>query len=274
MRNCFQFILATLITFQFYVVAAAQQPWEGKDYKQWSGKDAEKVLEQGPWTATRSLTTMSIQQTRSTGSNNDAQNRDSQIELIYTVQLYSAKPVREAFMRRAQNSPNYMKMTDDKRKQVDANLQQFVEQNPGDIVVVHVSFKSLNSIAQQNASLYWQQATLERILNTTNLLTSDNQKVSPIAFTPALGDPNAFELQFPRTFNGKPVLEAGKKNLGLEFQVPTLTTSLTVQGIKGTGISSAAPATNIGGQSLNATTERVYFEFKSAKMSVNGALEY
>src|SRR5579872_3673598 len=93
MRGDKRFILAAMVIvlFSLSAVMFAQQAWETKDFHKWSAKEAESLLNQGPWTATRSISQVTLQSARSTGSNNDAQGRDTSIEIVYTVQFYSAK---------------------------------------------------------------------------------------------------------------------------------------------------------------------------------------
>ena len=73
------------------------------------------------------------------------------------------------------------------------------------------------------------------------------QKVTPIRLISPRGGAQEFELIFPRTLDGKPLLESADKSVRVEFTSPTV------------------------GQ---VSSSRVFVEFKVDKMIYNGQLAY
>jgi hypothetical protein len=196
-------ILLIGATFLTAISASASEFWDSKNWNTWSKDECEKLLTESPWThswtGVYSTIIGRIDRPLDAGLNSN--------DLIYTVQIKSALPMREAIAREDQFSENYKKMPADERKASDAVAATFLNQSPPDVILVRVDLtKGVDIVAA------------DRILS-VSLVADDGTQVS------ATGDQLArtgkfLNVTFPRVINGLPTIKLGQKSFSIEFQSP------------------------------------------------------
>src|SRR5438105_486663 len=109
----------------------AQEFWEQKPYTKWTKAETEKMLQNSPWAqhttlskVTSNMAGISTGVKGVTGVGAVAQNAEAERSenptLIYTAQLRSARPIRQAVVRQRQLQEGYDSMSPQQREALDA----------------------------------------------------------------------------------------------------------------------------------------------------------
>lgn len=259
------FVLTLLALCVWGAAANAQGVWEKKDWKQWSKNDCQKILEDSPWAQKwENNVPVQTQFGRPTGGTG----RETEQSVYYIIQLRSALPIRQAFIRKAQFENNYDKLGADQKKQFDDSAERFLARKYEDVILVHVIYGSNISMYAKEMKRIWQGYPEDAPPTDTSLVLSNGVRLKPLKIISAPGGGMEFELVFPRQVQGEPVVTPDTKFLGVEFPHPDLS-KINVE----TTIS-------LGKAVQDSTTDRatgparVYKAFKTEKMIVNGVIVY
>lgn len=246
--------------------AGAAEFWEKKKYTQWSKKDVDKMLNDSPWAQDFEDTDVNIDPLQSpsissgpplnesgagapeTGDTDvGLRARQAVARLIYTCQIRSALPVRQALVRRAQLQQDYERMPAEQKRIFDQQSERFLSENFSNRVVIFISFDSNIDFDERELARHWLTQTTETLKNSVYLIGSKGRKAELQEFTLADKSGRAFQFTFPRVVDGAELTGPEDKSLQLEFIHP---------GIRGKD------------------ERRVLVEFKLKKMLVDGQLEY
>jgi hypothetical protein len=198
------FALALCISISDVAIGKKRDPpWVAKDWTQWVGWDCENVLKFSPWAyyldGGGRETDLRIDGGTSFGSRR-----------YEFVQLRSALPIRQAFLKQAMSTKHYDKMNAQKKQIFDEEYaKDHAEDYESQIVITWAS------------DMFWMEGSRQGAL-----VLSDGSLVMPIK-TELSGDvtliersmniPHHFsfdaEYVFPRTVNGKPLYTAEDKEL-------------------------------------------------------------
>jgi hypothetical protein len=230
----------------------AQGPWVKKDWKQWSKDDCKKVLEDSPWAQRWSQSTAKVASFATRNSGTQGVGSESEVGVWYVVQFRSALPIREAVVRQVLIANRYDQLDIEKdAEKKDAMRKQtegFLKRSYDDVVVVHVTYGSNVQEYNRDLAAFWQTHYSEGTVPQEAFLNGPGgRKIPPIRMVSPKGGVQEFELIFPRTVDGKPIVEPGDKTLAVEFVSPT-----------------------VG----SVDSARVFMEFKVDKMSLNGQVVY
>lgn len=225
-----------------------------KDYRQWSREECQKMLQDSPWA--RRLT-QGYPIMPSIGQMSPDTAKELIPEITYIVQLRSALPIRQALVRQQQIEQKYDRMSVDEKQAFDQSASRFLAAAFPDTVIVHVEYSANAPFFGQSLARYWQTANPEALKGAMNMISPHGEKIPPLRLVVAQGSNHAFEMVFPRSAGGQPLLDPAAKSFGVEFQAPLFETR-------------PAPGGTAGGVRLS----RVYVEFKVAKMILQGQLQY
>lgn len=242
--------------------AVGQEFWERKDFTQWSKDDCRRLLQDSPWAIRHDIVTTIVSPAGYAASDGNANE-----QINYTFQLRSALPVRQALVRSAQIANKYDKMTPEQKKAFDAQGNEFLALDTTDLVFVHVMYSSNVAATARTLAQFWQSQTLETLKDAVHLITPKGERIAPIRYQVAKGADLEFALVFPRAVNGEPLLGQGQKSLGLEL-VLSKTASQT------TNLAAPVRRGSSGDVAQSFTGERIFVEFKVAKMMYKGQLLY
>ena len=215
-------------------ISAQAQFWTEKKPEQWSKKDCQKLLSDSPWAKTWE---------RSAGA---SASRAIPVRATYVAQLWSVRTVRQAIVRIAQLDPFYSALTPEQKKAQDAEAERFIGSEAPDTVVVQIVFATNSSAGERDLRVEWQKLSLE-VLKESASLEGPNGKVALVGYTKPGVEQREFQLVFPRTLNGKPLVVESDAFLRVEFVHP--------------------------GKGMQAET-RVVIEFSPKDMLVDGKLTY
>jgi hypothetical protein len=223
--------LLTVSLLSVLSVANASDFWISKDWKQWSKANCETLLTESPWSHVW----------RGGGPHGD--------ELVYAVQLRSALPIRQAIVRQLQIDQKYDNMTDTQRNTFDTRASQILNRNYDDVILIHVDFSS-STLAPNIPGQLYPVHTDGTILD-ASLVTADGTRITPVHFDP--NPPYAFNLIFPRTKQGAPLIGEGQKHFSLQFQSPRITNE---------------------GLGITVPSQRIGVEFDIEKMTIGEKMSY
>jgi hypothetical protein len=212
-----------LLTFILAQAAFAQEFWEKKPYTEWSKPETEKILQDSPWAQHITLSHLNsnlsgirtssrgVTGVGTVGQNIEAEHAQNPT-LIYTAQLRSARPVREAVVRQRQLQDGYDSMSPAQRAVLDAKTNAYLAQ-PQDEIVVYVAYTSSVNSYVDLMRRYWTQQTYDLLKNTV-FLSIGRERLSPTGYATTNG---AFQFNFPR-----PAQMPNNGSMVLEFQHPSV----------------------------------------------------
>ena len=241
-KNLAAFSFLLTLIFSSIPTAQSKDFWEKKEYKEWSQKECSKMLTDSPWVEKHEVTSIDVNTADATASDG----RPPYVK--YTVQLYSALPVRQAIVRQSQIANKYDELSPEQKQQLDQQTDAILNANYEDHVVVYITYESnlpRNVITQ--LVNHWQTQNTDRLKFSVFLNGSKGERVPLSQYVVSSGSQQSFQFVFPRKVDGREIIGPEDKDLILEFQFP------------GAG--------RVGGGTAFVT-------FKTKKMMYNGKLEY
>ncbi|MCL5287694.1 MAG: hypothetical protein M1453_06840 [Acidobacteria bacterium] len=223
---------------------SAQGFWEKKEWQKWSKEECRKMLEDSPWAQKWYRTHVAEDRF---GQPTQGDTRETEQQIFYIIQLRSALPIRQAFIRDAQIRNKYDKMSAEQQKEFDASAGPFLARTYDDVIVVHVLYGSNIQKDERELMRFWQTFYPEGTVPMEAYLTAGGKRVPAIKYVTAKGGSLEFELIFPRVVDGVPIIDPNLKMISVEFQHPNI------------GLEGGA---------------RVYQDFKLEKMAVKGTVLY
>lgn len=221
-----------------------QEYWEKKPYQEWSEEQCQKLLTKSPWAQSHTLSQVIIQPLQSPGAPRAATNpmdniesarapdpsartdigraRQARPELTYQAQIRSALPIRQAIVRLGRIRAKYDDLTPEQKKAFDQNAEAFLAKKFPDTLVLYVSYASNVQVDDRELAQHWQSQTTDTLKNFVFLIRSGGEKVPLSAYVATKGAGREFQFVFPRTLEGRPVVQPHDKSLQLEFFHPKI----------------------------------------------------
>ena len=236
--------IAALSTALIATVARAQnqsQPW-----REWSQKDAEKILNDSPWAQVQVETNtseMTYSPTSGSGANTTTNrtappsttmrqeqadrnaNRASEgayngpVSTNYQIRFLSAKPIREALANLILVQQSGANAAD--QQKIKNQMQEFVERNYGDFIVVTVTYESGDGRLEGKAFQNFNSAVTDTLKNNTYLERTDGKRVYLMDYRAPIQDGLGAKFVFPRTVEGKPFLTAASSEVRFYAEIGT-----------------------------------------------------
>ena len=212
MKHRITIALMFLLLIAFVVDSATGQK-QAKSWKEWSRKDAEKILNDSPWAHLQvdtDLSEMFYQPTtdaRTSGSR--APNANSRLEqgatnqetsLKYGIRFFSARPVRQAFVRMIQLQKK------DLESDVVSRLNSFAEVMSTDSIIVAVTIEGTDKRSLGKALQIIDSAATGTLKNSTYLERNDGKRLFLEEYVPPGKDGFGARFIFPRMVDERPFL--------------------------------------------------------------------
>ncbi|HJT28079.1 MAG TPA: hypothetical protein VJ784_11770 [Pyrinomonadaceae bacterium] len=214
----------TRIIFLMFLASSALIAQTGKPWLEWNMKETTKILNDSAWSQTQ-LETKEAEGASTaitnTGSSRTMVPRDASKDspgaitsyIKYYVRLLSAKPVRQAVVRKLMlDSPEM----DAERKE---QLKSFAEATSSDYIVVAVVAEAKDPSIGRDASQAFQTATFDSLKDSTYLERQDGQRVLLADFKAPVADGLGAKFVFPRMLNNQPLLTPGDGQLKFYSQL-------------------------------------------------------
>ena len=210
-----------------------------KSWDQWSQKDAQRILDDSAWGRTQTETDTSqmfysptsapgVNGARSTSNDSSRQNQgatNQAVSLNYRIRFFTAKPVRQAFVRLMElNQPNLP-------KDMIERLNQFATLHSDRYIIVAVTSDSTDRRYAGPAEQALGTATTDMAKNNTYLERKDGKRVFLSEYVPPGKDGFGARFIFPRTLDGQPFLnpDSGEVRFYSQFAVGTTSLKLNMR---------------------------------------------
>jgi hypothetical protein len=172
-----------------------------KPWKEWSKTDAQKILSDSPW-AHQQVDQDFVEPTpltRPLDSSIDARLKQNE-GMTYGIRFFSARPVRQAFVRMIQLQKK------DLPPETMSRLNAFAEVASEDSIIIAVTVENPDANMLGKAMQIVRNATAVGLKNTTFLERSDGKRVFIDQYTPPGGDGFGARFIFPRMLDEQPFL--------------------------------------------------------------------
>lgn len=207
-----------------FFAASALIAQTGKPWLEWNMKDTTKVLNDSAWGQTQLETKQAdggSAAITNTGSSRNMVPRDPSKDapgaitsyIKYYIRLLSAKPIRQAVVRKViLDSPE---MEEERKTQ----LLAFAEATSSDFIVVAVAAEAKDTSTGGEALQAFKAATLASLKESTYLEREDGQRILLADFVAPVADGLGAKFVFPRKLNNQPFLELGSGQLKFYSQL-------------------------------------------------------
>jgi len=207
---------------------AADDWWVKKDWKEWTAADCKKMLEDSPW-AKRVLVEHennvghlpSVSRDATPDVASGAQNSGVG-EINYYFQFRTAEPIRHAYIRQQELQQNSGGMDAAQKKNLDSKLEELGKTPPPDVIALHVIYKANRDGLSAMLVQAWQSLPNGSVPKDFILITDKGTHVLPSSFSFIPGSDYEFDITFPRTMNGEPVIAPGMKSIKIQFVNPPM----------------------------------------------------
>lgn len=174
-----------------------------KPWKEWSKKDAEQVLNDSPWAHLQIDMDLAEASPLTRPRDPSTTARLNQGDgVTYGIRFFSARPVRQAFVRMIQLQQKNL------TPEMVSRLNDFAEKPSSDSIVIAVSIESPDSNQLGKAMQVVWKATTATLQNSTYLERSDGKRVFLEQYVPPGRDGFGARFIFPRRLDEKPFLSS------------------------------------------------------------------
>ncbi|HEY0764545.1 MAG TPA: hypothetical protein VGD61_19365 [Pyrinomonadaceae bacterium] len=206
-------VVLTLMLLAVVVAETAIGQKQSQSWKEWTKKDAEKILNDSPWShfqVDTDLSEMFFQPTtdaRTSGGR--APNANSRLEqgatnqatsIKYGIRFFSARPVRQAFIRIMQLGQK------DLDPEMAARMNSFAEVLSEDAIIIAVTTEGTDKRSLGKAMQIIESAATGTLKNSTYLERNDGKRLFLEQYVPPGKDGFGARFIFPRMVNERPFL--------------------------------------------------------------------
>ena len=206
-------VVLTLMLLAVVLAQTAIGQKQSQSWKEWTKKDAEKILNDSPWSHLQvdtDLSEMFFQPTtdaRTSGGR--APNANSRLEqgatnqetsIKYGIRFFSARPVRQAFIRMMQLGQKNL----DPEKA--ARMNNFAEVPSEDAIIIAVTIEGTDKRSLGKAMQIIESAATGTLKNSTYLERNDGKRLFLEQYVPPGKDGFGARFIFPRMVNERPFL--------------------------------------------------------------------
>jgi hypothetical protein len=189
-----------------------------KPFDQWDRNEVTKIFSDSAWA--QSQTYSSVIEGGYQGQN--------EAHYKFTVRLFSALPIREAYVRMLEIMNRYEDMTPDKRQQFDNGVNGLLTANLNDEIIVAVAFTTNIPETTRDVKRFFDTATTQTLNQQAFLFTPHAGRLDLKKYLPPGQEGIGARFIFPRSLNGQPVLAPGDKELRFDFWVSPINQKLLV----------------------------------------------
>ena len=257
------------ITAAMLITTSVLAQKQTKPWKEWTRKDAEKILNDSPWSQTQTETESS--QATETGRNfGDTRGREEAVTSVagsasvkFHVRFYSARPVRQAYVRMIELSDTPPDQAAAERMNAWANLAA------DDRIIVAVSFEGSDKRYLSRVARAFSSSTTPALKDTVYLERKDGKRVFLSEYVPPSKDAFGARFIFPRTVDGQPFItpDSSMIRFHAEYDPKIPDASKAVAQASSTSAGSTT-------RTENPFKLKLDMKFKVAEMNYNGELEY
>jgi hypothetical protein len=197
-------LLIVLLGFSLAVSSAVAQK-KLKPWKEWSKTEAEKVLSDSPWAHPQVDMELNdpnrLNRSEVFGvGNEDTRTRLNEERVAFFIRIYSARPIRQAFIRLLQLQQTNLD------PETLARMNAFAEKQPEDSIVIAVHVDGPDTKPIEKVMQVLRTETTGTLRSDTYLERSDGKRVYLTQYVPPGKDGVGARFIFPRKLDGQPFL--------------------------------------------------------------------
>jgi hypothetical protein len=253
-KTIMAFVVAALMA------AGAYAQKQLKPWSEWNKKEAQKILDDSPWSQTQTESDTSemffTPTTQASNATRQSQGATNQaVNVNFRIRFFSARPIRQAFIRIIElNQSNLDKATL-------AGMEKFANIKAQDSIIVAVTVDGSDGRYVGRVKQSLDSAITSVLKNSTYLERKDGKRVFLSEYVPPGKDGFGARFIFPRTVDGQPFITAD-------------TGSIRFHAEQENKVALAAVPAN---SSIKAESEykiKLDMRFKVGEMMYDGQLEY
>jgi hypothetical protein len=180
-----------------------------KPFDKWDRGEVAKIFSDSAWAQSQTYT--SVIEGGYQGQN--------EAQYKFVVRLFSALPIREAYVRMLQIMNRYDDMAPDKRKQFDSGANGLLTANLNDEIIVALAFSTNLPEATRDVQRFLDTATTQTLNQQAFLFSPRAGRLDLKKYLPPGQEGIGARFIFPRSLKGQPVLAPGDKELRFEVWV-------------------------------------------------------
>lgn len=182
-------------------------------YQEWTRSQALSILTDSPWST----------QTAFSGPSRSARNGGNDQEYshrTYTVRLFSALPVRQAFLRIHQLDAGYERMSVEERQQFDQKFLGAVDAEFDQHIVVSVEVTAAPQEETHQINQFLQYSRTRYLKSQAFLINERQNKIELARYYPPTPDGTGAKFLFPRRINGVSTVEPNDRSIEFRLLIP------------------------------------------------------
>jgi hypothetical protein len=192
--------------------------WQKKKPEEWSARECEKLLVDSPWAKSRTFGNVLIEQI---GDPSSVEGREGNPWIAYTARFWSARPVREAFVRQLRLAKEFRSLPPEKKTSAEEAHARILAEEFSDRIVVMIVYSTNVESYRRDLARHWQTRPAALWVMDTFLISGFG-RIPPLGVRVVPGEGGQFELLFPRAVDGRPVVGPADKSISLEFVHPDM----------------------------------------------------
>ncbi|MDQ3175612.1 MAG: hypothetical protein M3Q91_18205 [Acidobacteriota bacterium] len=253
--------------------ALAQKPL--KPWAEWSKKDAQKILDESPWSQTQTETDTS-EMLYSPSNLGDTRSRETQgatnqgTSVKFRIRLYSARPIRQAFVRLIELNQSEPDQTE-AGESATQKRRAWADLSAGDFIIVTVACEGTDRRYLGRVMQAFNSAVTSVLKNSAYLERKDGKRVFLSDYVPPGKDPFGARFIFSRTIDGQPFITADSGTMRFHAEYEN---NIPLDSISTARTGSTSRQTNSTIQTDSAFKLKLDMKFKVAEMSYKGELEF
>jgi len=203
--------MGTLVVLIGLVVATARAEdfWE-KPHDSWAQSDVLKMLEDSPWSGKVTIT----DERAGLGDADTA--GETELAHSYTVRLFTALPVRQAYVRMFQLMNRYDAMAPAEKAEFDGNFAPALREFP-DEVIVNLDFETNDRQTALEVDRRLKQSTAAQLRQSAYLVSDRLGRIELTDYFPPAPDGTGAKFVYPRIVDGQPIV--GPEDLEVKFEL-------------------------------------------------------
>jgi hypothetical protein len=206
-------VVLTLLLLAAVAASSVIGQKQSKSWKEWSKKDAEKILNDSPWGKLQVDTDTSEMffQPTTDARTSRAPNANSRLEqgatnqatsVTYGIRFFSARPVRQAFMRMIQLKESKLE------PDVIDRMNSFAEVPSAESIIIAMTIEGTDKRSLGKVMQIIDSAATGTLKNTTYLERNDGKRVFLEQYVPPGKDGFGARFIFPRIVDERPFLSS------------------------------------------------------------------
>jgi len=212
--------MAMIISIGMLYAGKKHENWMDKPFTKWDQKEVAELFNKSAWAQTKDF------RGQVTGAHGTVTDRGGQTssgitgtgggtagtdvtEFNFTARLFSAQPIREAYVRMLQLQTHYDQMPAEKQKEFDQKVGGLLHADFSQEVLVALAYHTNDPNAQRDMNQWFNTQTAETLNQNAYLYTPAGQ-IQLLKYRPPQGSSVlGAQFMFPRLFKGEPILQPG-----------------------------------------------------------------